>query len=43
MEVVDEIANCDVDMWSNKPFEDQKMVSVTVDCFGVDYPEPEMC
>ena len=43
MEVVDDIANCDVDPWGNKPFEDQKMMTVTVDTFGVDYPEPEMC
>lgn len=27
--------------YSDKPYEDQTMVSVTVDTFGVDYPEPE--
>lgn len=27
--------------YSDKPYEDQTMVTVTVDTFGVDYPEPE--
>ncbi|MGN1081020.1 MAG: peptidylprolyl isomerase [Acutalibacteraceae bacterium] len=40
MDVVDEIANCDVDM-SDRPIENQIMQSVTVETFGADYPEPE--
>jgi peptidyl-prolyl cis-trans isomerase B (cyclophilin B) len=40
MEAVDEIAQCDTD-FSDKPLDDQIMVKVTVDTFGVDYPEPE--
>ena len=39
-EVVDEIANADTD-WSDKPRKPQVMKKVTVDTFGVDYPEPE--
>ena len=27
----------------DKPFEDQKMIKVTVETFGVDYPQPETC
>ena len=27
----------------DKPFEDQKMIKVTVEAFGVDYPQPETC
>ena len=27
--------------YSDKPYEDQTMLAVTVDTFGVDYPEPE--
>ena len=27
----------------DKPFEDQKMIKVTVETFGVEYPEPEKC
>ena len=39
IEVVDEIAETKVD-WYDKPMEDQVMKSVTVDTFGVTYPEP---
>ena len=40
MEVVNEIAECDTD-FSDKPLDPQVMKTVTVDTFGVDYPEPE--
>ncbi len=40
METVDEIANVKTD-WGDRPYEDQRMKSVTVETFGVDYPEPE--
>ncbi len=40
IEVVDEIANTKTD-YSDRPYEDQKMKSVTVETFGVSYPEPE--
>ena len=42
MEVVDTIANVRTD-WNDRPREEQKMKSVTVDTFGVAYPEPEKC
>ena len=40
IEVVDEIASVKTDM-NDKPTVDQKMVKVTVDTQGVDYPEPK--
>ena len=40
MEAVNAIAECDTD-FSDKPLDPQVMESVTVECFGVDYPEPE--
>ncbi len=40
MDVVNRIAGTATD-YSDKPLEDQVMQSVTVDTFGVDYPEPE--
>ena len=40
IEVVDSIANAKRD-WSDKPRMTQRMAKVTVDTFGVDYPEPE--
>ena len=40
MEVVDKIAETRTD-WHDKPMEDQIMEKVTVETFGVDYPEPE--
>lgn len=40
MEAVDAIANAERD-WNDKPLQDQRMKKVTVDTFGVDYPEPE--
>lgn len=42
MDVVNEIAKCHTD-YSDKPLEPQVMKTVTVDTFGVDYPEPEVC
>ena len=40
MDVVNEIAACDTD-FSDKPLDPQIMQSVTVDTFGITYPEPE--
>ena len=40
LEVVDKIAKVKTD-YADRPMEDQVMKSVTVDTFGVDYPEPE--
>ncbi|MCR4927050.1 MAG: peptidylprolyl isomerase [Lachnospiraceae bacterium] len=40
MDVVDRIANTRTDR-DDRPYEDQVMEEVTVDTFGVDYPEPE--
>ena len=40
MEVVNRIAKTATD-YSDRPLENQVMQSVTVDTFGVDYPEPE--
>lgn len=40
MDVVNRIAGTATD-YSDKPLEDQVMQSVTVDTFGVEYPEPE--
>ncbi len=42
MNVVNEIAETQTD-YSDRPTYDQVMKSVTVDTFGVDYPEPEKC
>ena len=41
-DVIDAIANADRD-WNDKPLSEQKMKKVTVETFGVDYPEPEKC
>ena len=40
LEVVDAIAGTKCD-WNDKPRKVQRMAKVTVDTFGVDYPEPE--
>ena len=40
METVDAIVNTKRD-WNDKPRQPQRMKNVTVDTFGVDYPEPE--
>ena len=39
IDVVDEIANVKTD-WYDRPYEEQKMKSVTVETFGVSYAEP---
>ena len=39
METVDAIAETKTD-WSDRPYEEQKMKSVTAETFGVSYPEP---
>ena len=40
MDVVNKIAETPTD-YSARPLEDQKIAAVTVETFGVDYPEPE--
>ena len=40
MDVVNKIAEVRTD-YSDRPMEEQKMKKVTVETFGVDYPEPE--
>ena len=40
MDVVNAIAETATD-YNDKPLEEQKMKTVTVDTFGVTYPEPE--
>ena len=40
MDVVNAIAETATD-WNDRPMEEQKIAKVTVDTFGVDYPEPE--
>jgi peptidyl-prolyl cis-trans isomerase B (cyclophilin B) len=42
MEVVNNIARVATNRM-DKPLEDVIMTSVTVDTFGVEYPEPEKC
>ena len=42
MEVVNKIAEVDTD-YLDKPLTPQVMKTVTVDTFGVDYPEPQHC
>lgn len=42
IEVVNKIAETATD-YSDRPREDQRMKKVTVDTFGVEYPEPEKC
>ncbi len=40
LEVINRIAEVRTD-WNDRPMEEQKLAKVTVDTFGVDYPEPE--
>ena len=40
MDVVDKIAQTDTD-FRDRPLKDQKIRSITVETFGVDYPEPD--
>lgn len=42
MDVVNSIAAVRVN-YNDRPLDEQKMKSVTVETFGVDYPEPETC
>ena len=42
MDVVNKIAGVRTD-YSDRPLQEQKIKSMTVDTFGVDYPEPEKC
>lgn len=42
MDVVNKIAEVPTD-YSDRPMKNQVMKTVTVDTFGVDYPEPEHC
>jgi len=42
MDIVDAIAQTDCDM-SDRPRQTQRMKKVTVDTFGVEYPEPVKC
>ena len=43
MDVVDAIAHTPRSMFNDKPTHEQKMKTVTVETFGVEYPEPETC
>lgn len=40
MDVVNKIATTATD-YNDRPLEEQKIKSMTVECFGTDYPEPE--
>ena len=40
LDIVDRNASTQTD-YSDRPLEDQVMKSVSVECFGVEYPEPE--
>ena len=40
LDIVNKIAEVATD-WSDRPMETQRMAKVTVDTFGVDYPEPK--
>lgn len=42
LDIVDKIAQVATD-YSDRPLEPQVIKSMTVDTFGVDYPEPEKC
>ena len=42
MDVVNKIAETAVD-YNDRPMQEQKMKSVTVETFGETYPEPETC
>ena len=42
MDVVNRIAEVETD-FRDKPLADQRMKTVTVETFGVEYPEPEKC
>ena len=42
MDVVNRIAETDTD-YSDRPLDEQKIKSMTVETFGAEYPEPEKC
>ncbi|MGN0343009.1 MAG: peptidylprolyl isomerase [Roseburia sp.] len=42
MDIVNKIAEVHTD-YSDRPMQDQRMKKVTVETFGVSYPEPEKC
>ena len=42
MDIVNKIAETATD-WNDRPIETQKIKQVTVETFGVSYPEPEKC
>ncbi len=42
LEIVNRIAECKTD-YNDRPQEEKVMKTVTVETFGVDYPEPERC
>lgn len=42
LDIVDKIAQVQTD-YSDRPLEEQKIETMTVDTFGIDYPEPEKC
>ena len=42
MDIVNKIAETDTD-WNDAPLDPQVIRTITVDTFGVDYPEPEKC
>lgn len=42
LDVVDKIASVRTG-WQDRPMEEQKIQTMTVELFGVDYPEPEKC
>lgn len=42
MDAVNRIAETNTD-YSDRPLEEQVMQTVTVETFGVEYPEPERC
>lgn len=42
MDIVNKIAEVATD-YNDRPMEEQRLKKVTVDTFGVDYPEPETC
>lgn len=42
MDVVNKIAEVDTD-YNDRPLDPQRIQSMAVDTFGVDYPEPEKC
>ncbi|EJW90995.1 peptidylprolyl isomerase [gut metagenome] len=42
MDVVNKIAETRTD-FSDRPLEEQRIASMTVETFGTEYPEPEKC